>query len=219
MPTDKGKRKAATEPSKVRRKSSKSSKSSKGHTKKKPRVGGNVLGGSKAVDPKHNARVNSGLISSFVYDVVNPDLEVACKREIHVKGSYLKLRGAQAKAVFTFQVRRYHPAHEFKDRGVDDVMPAFKLKDVTDYDSKAMTAIFGKDERQYDQIWMPVFPTYTVIRHSTWEHNQGARMLALRQKDAYDNKRADLLADSGARRVSTQMVSQTAAEAASKITR
>jgi hypothetical protein len=218
MPTDKGKRKAATEPSKVRRKLSKSSKSSKGHTKKKPRVGGNVLGGSKAVDPKHNARVNSGLISSFVYDVVNPDLEVACKREIHVKGSYLKLRDAQAKAVFTFQVRRYTPAHEFKDRGVDDVMAAFKLKDVTDYDSPAMTAIFGKDELQYDHIWMPVFPTYTVIRHSTWEHNKGARMLALRQKDAYDNKRADLLADSGARRVSTQMVSKAAAEAASKIT-
>ena len=126
MPTNKGKRKAATEPSKVRRKLSKSSKSSKGHTKKKPRVGGNVLGGSKAVDPKHNARANSGLISSFVYDVVNPDLEVACKREIHVKGSYLKLRGAQAKAVFTFQVRRYHPAHEFKGRGADDVMPGIK---------------------------------------------------------------------------------------------
>jgi hypothetical protein len=64
---------------------------------------------------------------------------------------------------------------------------------------------------------MPVFPTYTIIRHSTWEHNKGARMLALRQKDAYDNKRADLLADSGARRVSTQMVSKAAAEAASKI--
>jgi hypothetical protein len=43
-------------------------------------------------------------------------------------------------------------------------------------------------------------------------------MLALRQKDAYDNKRADLLVDRGAQRVSTQMVSKTAAEAASKIT-
>jgi hypothetical protein len=43
-------------------------------------------------------------------------------------------------------------------------------------------------------------------------------MLALRQKDAYDNKRADLLADRGAQRVATQMVSKTAAEAASKIT-
>ena len=114
-------------------------------------------------------------------------------------------------------MRRYHPAHEFKDKGVDDVMPGIKLKDVTDYNSKAMTEIFGKDERPYDHIWMPVFPTYTIIRHSTWEHNKGARMLALRQKDAYDNKRADLLADSGARRVSTQMVSKAAAEAASKI--
>jgi hypothetical protein len=222
MPKDKGKRKSQSEPSKVPDKSSKgrSSKgrSSKGHTKKKRRTGGNVAGGSKAVDPKHNAKVNSGLITSFVYDEVNPDLEVACKREIHVKGSYLKLRDAQAKAVFTFQVRRYTPAHEFKDRGVDDVMAAFKLKDVTDYDSPAMTAIFGKDELQYDHIWMPVFPTYTIIRHSTWEHNKGARMLALRQKDAYDNKRADLLADRGAQRVATQMVSKTAAEVASKIT-
>jgi hypothetical protein len=64
---------------------------------------------------------------------------------------------------------------------------------------------------------MPVFPTYTIIRHSTWEHSPGARTLALRQKDAYDNKRADLLADRGGQRVSTQMVSKTAAEAASAI--
>jgi hypothetical protein len=172
MPKDKGKRKAQSQPSKVRHRSSKSSnaKPSKAHTKKKPRTGGNAAGGSKARDPKHNAKVNSGLITSFVYDEVNPDLEVACKREIHVKGPYLKLRGAQAKAVFTFQVRRYHPAHEFKGRGVDDVMPSIKLKDVTDYNSKAMTAIFGKDERAYGYIWMPVFPTYTIIRHSTWEH-------------------------------------------------
>jgi hypothetical protein len=33
-------------------------------------------------------------------------------------------------------------------------------------------------------------------------------MLALRQKDAYDNKRADLLAGRGAQRVATQMVSK-----------
>jgi hypothetical protein len=45
---------------------------------------------------------------------------------------------------------------------------------------------------------MPVFPTYTIIRHSTWEHSLGARALALRQKDVYDNKRADLLAGRGA---------------------
>jgi hypothetical protein len=113
MPKDKGKRKSQSEPSKVR---SSKDKPSKAHKKKKRRTAGSVVGGSKAkaVDPKHNARVNTGLITSFVYDEVNPELEVACKREIHVKGSYLKLRGAKAKAVFTFQVRRYHPAHEFK---------------------------------------------------------------------------------------------------------
>jgi hypothetical protein len=153
MPKDKGKRKSKPKPSKGPDKSSKG-KPSKGHPKKKRRTGGNAAGGSKAVDPKHNAKVKTGLITSFVYDEVNPELEVACKREI---------RGAQAKAVLTFQVRRFSAAHEFKEKGVDDVIPGIKLKDITDYHSKAMTAIFSKDERPYDHIWMPVFPTYTTI--------------------------------------------------------
>ena len=80
-----------------------------------------------------------------------------------------------------------------------------------------MTAIFGKNERPYEHIWMPATPTYTTIRHSTWDHNPGARTLALRQKDVYDNKGADLLADSGGHRVAMEMVSRTAAEAAVKI--
>ena len=92
----KGKRKSQSQPSKIPHRSSKSSngKPSKGHTKKKRRTGGNVVGGSKAVDPKHNAKVNAGLITSVVFDEVNPELEVACKREINVKGSYLKPREA-----------------------------------------------------------------------------------------------------------------------------
>jgi hypothetical protein len=115
-------------------------------------------------------------------------------------------------------VRRFSAAHELKEKGVDDLIPAIKFKDITDYLSKAMTAIFGKDERPYDHIWMPVFPTYTTIWHLTWEHSPGARTLALRQKDAHDNKVADLLADSVGHRVPMEMVSRTAAEAAAKIT-
>jgi hypothetical protein len=159
MPKDKGKRKSKSTSSKGPDKSSKD-KASKGNPKKKRRTTGNVAGGSKAVDPRHNAKVNTGIISSYVYDAVIPELEVACKREIHIKGSYFKLRGAQAKAVFTFQVRRFSAAHKFKEKGVDDLIPAFRLKDITDYLTKVMTAIFGKNERPYDHIWMPVTPTY-----------------------------------------------------------
>jgi hypothetical protein len=128
MPKDKGKRKSKSKLSKGPDKSSKD-KASKGNPKKKRRTTDNAARGSKAVDPRHNAKVNTGLITSFVYDAVIPELEVSCKREIHIKGSHFKLRGAQAKAVFTFQVRRFSAAHEFKEKGVDDLIPAIKLKE------------------------------------------------------------------------------------------
>jgi hypothetical protein len=137
MPKDKdnGKRKSKSKSSKVPDKSAKD-KSSKGNPKKKRRTTGNAAGGSKAVDPRHNDKVNTGLITSFVYDAVIPELEFAVKREIHIKGSYFKLRGAQAKAVFTSQVQRFSAAHEFKEHGVDDLIPTFRLKDITDYLAK-----------------------------------------------------------------------------------
>jgi hypothetical protein len=37
-------------------------------------------------------------------------------------------------------VRRFSAAHEFKEQGVDDLIPAFRLKDITNYLAKVMTA-------------------------------------------------------------------------------
>ena len=96
-----------------------------------------------------------------------------------------KLKGKKAKAVFTFEVRDYNEARTFRARGVDQCTPAFRLRDITDYETKEMVKIFGKDATPWQDIWMPMDPTYVRTRHETWQVLPKQRRLAVMQKDVY----------------------------------
>jgi len=92
-----------------------------------------------------------------------------------------KLKGKKAKAAFTFEVRDYDEARIFRARGADQCTPAFRLKDITDYETKEMVKIFGKDATPWQDIWMPVDPTYVRTRHETWQVRPKQRRLAVMQ--------------------------------------
>ena len=128
---------------------------------------GNAASGSKLIHPKHNQAVNKQQLKNYMYDPVAPELEVACRRVLNAMGSAanFKLKGKKAKAVFTFEVRDYDEARTFRARGVDQCTPAFRLKDITDYETKEMVKIFGKDATPWQDIWMPMDPTYVRTRH------------------------------------------------------
>ena len=168
-------------------KSKRPAASTKGNTKKKSKPRGNVVGGSKLLDPKHNKAVAKVHMENFLYDPVIPELYVACR------GVIFKLKGRQSKAVFHFEVRGYSEAHHFKERGVDQICPAFRLTDCTDYESKEMTDLFGENENPWGDIWMPSSPTYNATRDATWKARPRQRELALRQKDVYERNKTELL--------------------------
>jgi hypothetical protein len=67
-------------------------------------------------------------------DSVAPELEVARHHVLNAMGSSanFKLQGKKSKAVFTFEVRDYDEARIFRERGVDQCVPVFRLKDRTD---------------------------------------------------------------------------------------
>jgi hypothetical protein len=71
----------------------------------------------------------------FLYDPVIPELDVACRRPVNTTGAHVHFKptGRQSKAVFHFEVRGYSEARAFKERGVNQIVPAFRLKDCTDY--------------------------------------------------------------------------------------
>jgi hypothetical protein len=110
----------------------------------------------------------------------------------------IKLRtwqAEQSKAVFHFEVRGYSEAHHFKERGVNQICPGFRLTDCTDYESKEMVALFGfgANEIPWDDIWMPSSPTYSATRGVTWKVRPKQLQLALRQKYVYERNKTDLL--------------------------
>jgi hypothetical protein len=128
---------------------------------------GNVANGSKLIHPKHNKTVSKQQLRNYMYDPVAPELEVACHRVLNAMGSSanFKLQGKKGKAVFTFEVRDYDEARIFRERGVDQCVPAFRPKDRTDYETKEMVKIFGKNATPcWEDIWMPMDPTYTWRR-------------------------------------------------------
>jgi hypothetical protein len=105
-----------------------------------------------------------------VYGPVIPELDVAsCRRAINAMGSHVNFKptGRQSKAVFHFEVRGYSEAHHFKERGANQICPAFRLNDCTDYESKEMVDLFGAHEIPWDDIWMPSMPTYSATRDAT----------------------------------------------------
>jgi hypothetical protein len=122
--------------------------STKGNAKKKSKARGNVVGGSKLLAPQHNNGVAKQQLRNFLYDPVIPELDIACHRELNTMGSHahFKLIGRKSKAVFHFEVRGFSEAHLFKGHGVDQMRPAFRLKDCTDYESENMEKIFGRNE-------------------------------------------------------------------------
>jgi hypothetical protein len=97
-------------------------------------------------------------------------------------------------------VRGYSEAHAFKERGVNQIVPAFRLKDCTNYESKEMVDLFGANETPWDDIWMPVNPTYAATRDATWKARPKQRQLALRQKEVYELNKTDLAPDRRSRR-------------------
>ena len=108
--------------------------STKGNAKKKSKgskARGNAAGGSKLLDPQHNNGVAKQRLRNFLYDPVTPELDVACHRKINILGSHahFKLMGRKSRAVFEFEARGYNDAHTFKEHGVDQITPAFRLKD------------------------------------------------------------------------------------------
>ena len=113
-----------------------------------PRVGN--VGGASALDPKHNRNVGKSLHSDWRYEELIPKLEVAAERVIYVKGSHFP--GCKKAAVFTFQVTAEDPAHNFNEHGANDMGLALTLRDVSDYSSPAMVAMFGEDERAWQDI-------------------------------------------------------------------
>ena len=171
--------------------------SAKGSAKKKSKVKaprGNVLGGSKLLAPQHNNGVAKQQLKNFLYDPVIPELDVACHRKINILGSHahFKLMGRKSRAVFHFEVRGFNDAHTFKEHGVDQITPAFRLKDCTDYESENMVQLFGRNETPWEDIWMPVNPTYVATRDATWKARPKQRALALRQKEVYERHRTEI---------------------------
>jgi hypothetical protein len=101
--------------------------------------------------------------------------------------------GRKSKAVFEFQVRGFNEAHTFKEHGVDQMRPAFRLKDCTDYKSKKMEQLFGRNETPWENIWMALEPTYVATRDATWKARPKQRTLALRQKEVYERHKTEIL--------------------------
>jgi hypothetical protein len=137
---------------------------SRSSSKKRPR--GNAASGSELIHPKHNKTTSKQQLRNYMYDPVAPGLN-ACHRVLNAMGSSAnsKLQGKKAKAVFTtFEVRDYDEARIFRERGVDQCVPAFGLKDRTDYETKEVAKIFGTNATPWEDIWMPVDPTYVATR-------------------------------------------------------
>jgi hypothetical protein len=130
-----------------------------------------------------------------LYDPVIPELDVACHRELNTMGSHAHFKpiGRKSKAVFHFEVRGFSEAHSFKGHGVDQIGPAFRLKDCTDYKSKKMEELFGRNETPWEDIWMALEPTYVATRDATWKARPKQRALALRQKGVYERHRTEIL--------------------------
>jgi hypothetical protein len=101
--------------------------------------------------------------------------------------------GRKSKAVFQFEARGFNDAHTFKEHGVDQITPAFRLKDCTDYESEKMVQLFGRNENPWEDIWIPVNPTYVATRDATWRARPKQRALALRQKEVYERHKTEIL--------------------------
>ena len=157
-----------------------------------PRVGN--VGGASALDPKHNRDVGKSLHSDWRYEELIPKLEVAAKRVIYVKGSYFP--DCKKAAVFTFQVTAEDPAHNFNEHGANDMGLALTLRDVSDYSSPAMVAMFGEDERAWQDITLSA-RQYQTMRHATWAVKPEERTLAVHQHEVYYLHRRQLLASGG----------------------
>ena len=56
-----------------------------------------------------------------------------------------------------------------------------------------MTDLFGENENPWDDIWMPLSPTYNATRDAKWKVRPMQRELALRQKDVYERNKTELL--------------------------
>jgi hypothetical protein len=90
-------------------------------------------------------------------------------------------------------VRGFSEAHAFKGHGVDQIGPAFRLKDCTDYESKTTVELFGPNETPWEDIWIAQLPTYVATRDATWKARPKQRALALRQKGVYERHKTDIL--------------------------
>jgi hypothetical protein len=161
-----------------------------------------------------------------LYDPVIPELDVACHRKINILGSHVhfNLMGRKSRAVFHFEVRGYNDAHTFKERGVDQITPAFRLKDCTDYKSEKMEQLFGPNETPWKDIWMTQ-RDYVATRHATWKARPKQHALALRQKEVYEHHKTEILmggagagASSRSTSASTTHVRKQAAKEAAQVT-
>jgi hypothetical protein len=106
----------------------KRSAASKSRTISNKKLRAKAVGGSKLLHPKHNKVVDKQQLQNYMCDPVVAELEVACKCIIDIKGphSHFELMGRKSKAISTFEVRDYSKAHVFRERGVDQLLPAFR---------------------------------------------------------------------------------------------
>jgi hypothetical protein len=88
-----------------------------------------------------------------------------------------------------------------------------------------MTDLFGENENPWDDIWMPLSPTYNATRDATWKARPKQRTLALRQKEVYEHHKNEILmggagagASSRSTSASTTHVRKQAAKEAAQVT-